>query len=85
MAGEERLAGWDLEIDRLFVGLRRRAGVVVGPGGEALIASTAGRRLVDAGVIEVLGERLVVSRPLLTDEVHRVVLDLDAPPGGIRA
>ena len=81
VAGEERLAGWDLEIDRLFVGLRRRAGVLVGPGGEALIASTAGRRLLDAGVIEVLGERLVVSRPLLTDEVHRVVLDLDAPPG----
>ena len=81
VAGEERLVGWDLEIDRLFVGLRRRAGVRNGPGVEALMASAAGKRLLEAGVIEILGDRLVISRPLLTDEVHRVVLDLNAPSG----
>ena len=80
VAGEEHLVGWDLEIDRLFVGLRRRAGVVGGPGVEALVASAAGKRLLEAGVIEILGHRLVISHPLLTDEVHRAVLDLKAPP-----
>ena len=81
VAGEERLVGWDLEIDRLFVGLRRRAGVASGPGVEALVASRAGKLLLGAGVIEMLDARLVISRPLLTDEVHRAVLDLEAPPG----
>ena len=81
VAEEERLVGWDLEIDRLFVGLRRCAGVVTGPGVEALVASTEGKRLLDAGVIEILGSRLVISRPLLTDEVHRVVLALNPPAG----
>ncbi len=81
VAGEERLAGWDLEIDRLFVGLRRRVGVAVGPGVDALVASEGGKRLSAGGVIEILDDRLVISRPLLTDEVHRAVLDLEAPPG----
>ncbi len=71
--------GWALEQERLFVGLRRTGGVVLGQGGEALVVSDEGRRLLDLGVIDVLEDRLVVTRPLLTDEVLRTVLGLDPP------
>jgi oxygen-independent coproporphyrinogen-3 oxidase len=81
IAGTEPIAGWDGEIDRLFVGLRRSAGVAPGPGVDSLLQTAAGALLLDAGVIEVAEGRLVVCRPLLTDEVHRRVLDL-APPEG---
>ncbi|HJR92633.1 MAG TPA: radical SAM family heme chaperone HemW [Acidimicrobiia bacterium] len=78
-ASSERLAGWDAETDRLFVGLRRVAGVAHGPGVEALLASPDGARLLDADVISHDGERLRVTRPLLTDEVERAVLGLRSP------
>ena len=76
-AGEEDVSGWNAEVDRLFVGLRRTVGVSHGPGTAALLESDDGRRLVDAGVLESTDGRLRVSRPLLTDAVHRAVLDLD--------
>lgn len=76
-AGSETANGWDREIDRLFVGLRRAVGVGDGPGVRALVGSEAGRRLFDAGVLAERGGRLVVDRPLLTDEVLRAVLDLE--------
>jgi oxygen-independent coproporphyrinogen-3 oxidase len=72
--------GWAKEQERLFVGLRRTGGVEPGVGGRALLASEAGARLVEHGVIVLSGDRLVVSRPLLTDEVLRTVLALE-PPG----
>jgi len=75
-AGEERLEGWDLELDRLFVGLRRAAGVVAGPGGDAFVMDKDGRRLIEAGIVSVAGGRLTVNNPMLTDEVLRVVLGL---------
>jgi oxygen-independent coproporphyrinogen-3 oxidase len=78
-AGHDVITGWDSEIDRLFVGLRRSVGVARGAGTETLLASEEGRSLVDAGVITEQDERLVVSRPLMTDAVHRSVLALDAP------
>jgi putative oxygen-independent coproporphyrinogen III oxidase len=78
VAGEERLEGWDLELDRLFVGLRRAAGVVAGPGGEAFVMDQGGRRLVEAGIVSTAGGRLTVNNPMLTDEVLRVVLGLAA-------
>jgi putative oxygen-independent coproporphyrinogen III oxidase len=81
VSGEEPVQGWDAEIDRLFVGLRRTAGVSSGPGVDALLSTQAGERLQDAGVIDVTAGRLMVKRPLLTDEVHRAVLDLVAPQG----
>jgi putative oxygen-independent coproporphyrinogen III oxidase len=84
VAGAEPLRGWDAEVDRLFVGLRRAAGVSDGPGVEALLRSPDGMRLLDAGVIEVVGDRLLVRRPLLTDEVHRAVLGLEAPAGWVQ-
>lgn len=85
-AGEDRLEGWAAEIDRLFVGLRRAVGVADGPGVTALLDSHDGKRLVEAGVISHHRGRLVVARPLLTDEVHRAVLGLQSrksPPVGI--
>jgi oxygen-independent coproporphyrinogen III oxidase len=76
----DAIDGWALEIERLFVGLRRASGVEIGVGGAALLASAAGERLVEHGVIAIRANRLVVTRPLLTDEVLRTLLALDPPP-----
>jgi len=70
-AGRERLTKREREHERLFLGLRRAAGAVVGSAGEALLASDAGRRLLEAEVIGVGDGRLRVLRPLLTDAVLR--------------
>jgi len=75
-AGEDEVSGWDAELDRLFVGLRRSAGVLTGPGTDALLASEDGKSLVEAGVLSMVDERLTVRKPLFTDAVHRSVLDL---------
>lgn len=83
IAGAEPVSGWENEIDRLFVGLRRSEGVSDGPGVQRLIGSKEGKLLEEAGVIELSGGRLVVRRPLLTDEVHRAVLGLEAPIGWV--
>jgi putative oxygen-independent coproporphyrinogen III oxidase len=73
----DRIDGWPAELERLMLGLRRNAGVQAGPGGSALLASDQGRRLVEAGVLSEKGGRLIVTRPLLTDEVVRAVLALE--------
>lgn len=78
-AGVDPVEGWDAELDRLFVGLRRTVGVAHGPGTEALLASADGDTLLAAGVIEDDGGRLRIGRPLLTDAVHRSVLAQTAP------
>lgn len=78
-AGSDPLGGWDREIDRLFVGLRRVAGVAPGPGTEAFLAAGSGRRLLELGLVELVDGRLRVTNPLLTDEVERTVLDLRPP------
>lgn len=78
-AGEEGVAGWDAELDRLFVGLRRSVGVTPGPGTEALLRSDDGRRLLEAGIVEVGADRLRIVKPLLTDAVHRSVIGLHPP------
>lgn len=70
------MAGPEAEADRLFVGLRRVAGVADGPGVQALLASPDGQRLIEAGVISYFERRLRVENPLLTDEVTRAVLAL---------
>lgn len=74
--GAEALDPWGRELERLLVGLRRTAGVVPGPGGEALLASPWGKRLTEAGVLALVAGRVVVLRPLLGDEVGRAVLAL---------
>jgi putative oxygen-independent coproporphyrinogen III oxidase len=78
-AGADRVTGWESELDRVFVGLRRSVGVEEGEGTDALLASDGGKALIDAGVIASQGDRLVVVRPLLTDAVHRSVLTLAGP------
>ena len=79
VAGSDAITGWDLELDRLFVGLRRKQGIALGPGGKTFLKSEEGRRLVDAGVVASSGDRLTVTNPLLTDEANRVVLGLGEP------
>ena len=71
--------GWALELERLFVGLRRTSGVALGQGGRSLIASEEGKRLLEHGVIRIRDDRLVVTRPLFTDEVLRTVLGVVPP------
>lgn len=78
---EEPIEGWDAELDRLFVGLRRVVGVGSGPGVDAFASSSDGERLIDLGVVALEGGRLRVTKPLLTDEVERVVLGLRPPHG----
>jgi putative oxygen-independent coproporphyrinogen III oxidase len=80
-AGSDELRGWDAEVDRLFVGLRRTAGVQDGPAVRALLDSSSGQRLLAAGVITWGDGRLRVVDPLLTDEVERALLDLS--PGTV--
>ncbi|HEX9643138.1 MAG TPA: radical SAM family heme chaperone HemW [Acidimicrobiia bacterium] len=77
-AGAEPITGWSAEQERLMLGLRRAAGVIAGDGGAALEASADGRRLMAAGVLERHGDRLVVAKPLLTDEAVRAVLSLSS-------
>lgn len=81
-AAEETITGWDAEIDRLFVGLRRSVGVATGAGGMALLADPEGERLQKAGVIELRKGRLRVAKPLLGDEALRSVMGLPVP--GVR-
>ena len=83
VAGSEVVAGWEAELDRLFVGLRRSTGVVPGLGGAALLSSRGGGLLLQERVVEVSEGRIVVRRPLLTDAVHRQVLDLEPPQGWV--
>jgi len=78
-AGEDTIQGWELELDRLIVGLRRTVGVSHGPGTRALLASEDGRRLASLGVLADDGQRLKVAQPLLTDAVLRSLLALEAP------
>lgn len=77
-AGCETQSAWGREQERLMLGLRRRAGVVAGAIGDTLERSPHGRRLTGAGVLVRRHDRLVVARPLLTDEVSRAVLSLPA-------
>ena len=75
-AGQEPIEGWAAEVERVFLGIRRVAGVDARAAGTALLASEEGQRLVAAGVIELIDGRLMVRRPLLTDHVARAVLAL---------
>ena len=76
--GSEPIVGWAAELERLMVCLRRIEGVRLGPGGSAFLDSPDGRRLREAGVVDVVADWLVVMNPLLTDAVARVVLGLEA-------
>lgn len=73
-AGTEQLSGWRRERERLYVGLRRTAGVLAGDLGRRFLESRSGEHLAAAGVIEMSNDRLVVTKPLLTDAVARELL-----------
>jgi len=75
--GSDIVEGWAAELERLMLGTRRAAGVRLGPGGERLVGSPGGQRLIEAGVVVIHGDRLVVARPLLTDAVVRTILSLE--------
>jgi putative oxygen-independent coproporphyrinogen III oxidase len=75
-AGSDAIEGWAAEIERVFLGIRRAAGVSAGAAGNALMSSEEGQRLDEAGVVELVDGRLVVKRPLLTDHIARSLLAL---------
>lgn len=64
--------------DRLMLGLRRAAGVPMDPVALAFVESTGGQRLIDAGLMGIIGDRLVVLKPMLTDAVIREALSVSA-------
>jgi len=73
----EQLGPGEREVERVMLGLRRAAGVSTGVAGRRLLASESGVALGDAGILEVVGDRLRIARPLLGDEVSRALLALD--------
>ncbi len=75
-AGVEQIEGWAGEQERLMLGLRRTAGVKAGAIGRCLWESAYGVQLREAGAIDMQGDRIVVARPLLADDVARSVLSL---------
>ena len=77
--GTERLDDWERDKERVFLGLRRRSGVVAGRAGATFISSAAGHRFVEAGVVAQVGNRLIINRPLLTDAAAREILALESP------
>lgn len=64
--------------DRFMLGLRLAAGAPPTPPVAAFLESTVGERFLEAGVIHVEGDRLVVDRPMLTDAVVREALSVSA-------
>jgi hypothetical protein len=82
VSGGERLDGWDLEVDRLFVGLRRVQGIEPGPGVDAFMSDPDGARLAAAGVVVNENGWLRVANPMLTDEVLRIVIGLEGGEHG---
>jgi len=77
-AASDSVGGWDAELERLMLGLRRTVGVIKGVGGAALMASADGIRLATAEIVDEVDDRLVVRDPLRTDSVIRAVLALPA-------
>lgn len=78
-AGQETSSSWDQDKERVFLGLRRRAGVAIGTAGKHFLDSEYGQRFLEAGVIVCEDDRLVVAKPLLSDAVARELLALEYP------
>lgn len=74
VAGVEELIQAEADLERMFVGLRRVAGVPLDAAARAFLEAEEGRRLEVAGVIGVDEGRLRVLKPLLTDAVARALL-----------
>jgi putative oxygen-independent coproporphyrinogen III oxidase len=76
--GSEELTIADQERDRLMLGLRLGAGTPMTPTAETFLASSEARRLIEAGILDVVGERVVVLKPFLADAVVREALSVTA-------
>ncbi len=74
--GTEELDGFSQERDRLMLGLRLAAGAPDSSVARAFLRSESGGRFVDAGVVDVVDGRVVVTRPYLADAVARAVLSV---------
>lgn len=72
--GTEEYDADSAERERLFVGIRRAAGVASSEASRRFLDTEEGRRLLEARVIAVHGDRLRVLNPLLTDTVARAIL-----------
>jgi oxygen-independent coproporphyrinogen-3 oxidase len=64
--------------DRLMLGLRLAAGLPLDPVVQRFVDSDPGQRLLDAGVMAVVLDRLVVTKPMLTDAVVREALSVSS-------
>jgi len=74
--GVEHLTDGEQERDRLMVGLRLAAGTPMSPTAGRFAASDAGRRLADAGILEIRADRMRVVDPMMTDAVIREALSV---------
>lgn len=75
----EHLTPCEQERDRLMLGLRLAAGTPMTPTAEGVVASSAGRRFIAAGVVKVQAGRLCVTEPMMTDAVIREALSVSCP------
>jgi hypothetical protein len=62
-----------------MLGLRLAAGTPMTPTAEGVVASSAGRRFIAAGVVKVQAGRLCVTEPMMTDAVIREALSVSCP------
>jgi oxygen-independent coproporphyrinogen-3 oxidase len=67
------------ERDRLMLGLRLAAGTPLTETAASFAASRQGARLVDAGLMRIQGDRLILTNPLLADAVAREALSVSVP------
>jgi oxygen-independent coproporphyrinogen-3 oxidase len=76
--GTETLSRGQQDRDELMLGLRLAAGVPMSSYAECFLHSGAGVRLLEAGVIRIENQRLVVVDPMLSDGVAREALSVSA-------
>lgn len=76
--GVEHLSPADQERDRLMVGLRLTAGTPMTGTARRFVDSPPGQRFVDAGLLSVEGDRVIVTDPMLSDSVIREALSVSA-------
>jgi oxygen-independent coproporphyrinogen-3 oxidase len=77
-SGSETLDDKASERDRLMLGLRLAAGVENTGVARRFVESPPGRELLMAGIITLKNDRVVVTRPMLTDAVVREALSVSA-------
>ena len=77
--GVERLSVAEQQRDRLMLGLRLAAGTPMTPYAASFARSEEGQRLIDAGVMRIDGDRIVVNDPLLADAAARSSFSVSVP------